>query len=197
MLEKCELGQIIKNRISELGYTQGAFADKIGISLESLKNYIYGNSFYTVEVLDMLAKGLDCSYDYLLGKSKATKNENHLLVEELGLSEQAIESIKAIKDNKEPYISENCFKVLDNVICNHDLILYMTLYIMADKGYTLFSKEIMESLMNVSLDGFNLDLMKSFSLSCVSAILGEMRRKEDDKFEINDEMKEMLDTGKE
>ena len=87
------IGEILKNRIKEKGYRQEDFADLLGIPYETLKNYLNGTSPYPVECLIKSSELLDCSFDYLLGYSKATKNENHILVNELGLSNETIERI--------------------------------------------------------------------------------------------------------
>lgn len=76
-----------------MGYTQEEFAEKVGIGYSSLKKYISGKNAYTYEILDRFATELDCSYDYLLGKSKSPNREYHEITEQTRLSEKAIEKI--------------------------------------------------------------------------------------------------------
>ena len=69
------IGTILKDRIKEKGYTQEEFCELVGIGLSSLKKYMNGKVFYSIDTLELFANALDCSYDYLLGKSKTPKPE--------------------------------------------------------------------------------------------------------------------------
>ena len=76
-----------------MGYTQEEFAEKVGIGHSTLKKYIGGHVAYSYEMLDIFATELQCSYDYLLGKSKSPVREHHEITEQTRLSEKAINKI--------------------------------------------------------------------------------------------------------
>ena len=69
-MDMVTIGTILKKRIREKGYTQEEFCEKVGIGLSSLKKYMNGKVFYSIDTLDLFAKALNCSYDYLLGRVK-------------------------------------------------------------------------------------------------------------------------------
>lgn len=84
------IGTILRDRIKEMGMTQEEFASKTGIGLSSLKKYMSGKVFYSIDTLELMAEALDCSYDFLLGKSKTPKPELHEAKEITRLHDNAI-----------------------------------------------------------------------------------------------------------
>lgn len=88
------IGTILRERIREKGYTQEEFCEKLGIGLSSLKKYMTGKVYYSIDTLNMFAEALDCSYDYLLGVSKTPKPELHEVKELTRLQDDAIEHIQ-------------------------------------------------------------------------------------------------------
>ncbi len=66
------ISTILKKRIKEMGYTQVEFAEECGMSLTTLKVYLDEKSKirYNIETLELFSQKLNCSYDYLLGKSE-------------------------------------------------------------------------------------------------------------------------------
>ncbi len=93
-MEKVIIGEILNKRIAEKGYTQQAFADIMGMKLETLRSYMNGRSAYSYELLIEFAEKLDCSYDYLLGYSKSPERETHELVEQTRLSQEALDKLR-------------------------------------------------------------------------------------------------------
>ncbi len=64
------IGERIKRRRFDLKLTQSALAKRIGV-LQSAVSMVETNSRKpTVETLEKLADGLECSTDYLLGRSE-------------------------------------------------------------------------------------------------------------------------------
>ncbi|MDD5900804.1 MAG: helix-turn-helix transcriptional regulator [Lachnospiraceae bacterium] len=113
-MEKDKIGAILGKRIHQCGYTRESFAEKSGIGLSSLKKYISGAVAYNYEVLDILATELDCSYDYLLGKSPSPQREYHEISEQTHLSEEAICNInKRARYYDEEFEARRYIKVLD------------------------------------------------------------------------------------
>lgn len=92
-MKKANIGAILKKRIKYCGYTQEGFALKVGIGLSTLKKYLSGQIYYDVELLECFAAALDCSYDYLLGKSDTPNPELHTIKEQTGLSDGTIERL--------------------------------------------------------------------------------------------------------
>ena len=62
-----KIGAILKQTIKDRDFTQEEFAEITGIGLSSLKKYMSGKVSYSIEVLEIIADRLQCSYDYLLG----------------------------------------------------------------------------------------------------------------------------------
>lgn len=87
------IGEILKNRIAEQGYTQPEFAELMGMNTDTLRSYMNGRSAYNYELLMEFAEKLDCSYDYLLGYSKSPKREYHELTEQTRLSNKALDKL--------------------------------------------------------------------------------------------------------
>ena len=83
-----KISTILKKRIKDMGYTQENFAEECGISAATLKSYIKKNSKtnYNIEMLKIFSQKLDCSYDYLLGKSDTPYPEIQSLKDEICLS---------------------------------------------------------------------------------------------------------------
>ena len=113
-----------------MGYTQQEFAEESGIGHSSLKKYISGENAYNYEVLDILATKLDCSYDYLLGKSDSLHYEFHEVAKLTKLSEDAIRCIA-----KHAEISDNNFNskmyiwVLNEMIKRNSLMVVIQAYL--------------------------------------------------------------------
>jgi transcriptional regulator with XRE-family HTH domain len=93
MIDKCIIGAILKETIKRRGFTQGEFAQITGIGLSTLKKYIAGTFTYSVETLDIIADTLQCSYDYLLGKSLTPEKELHDMKSATKLSDSALQVI--------------------------------------------------------------------------------------------------------
>lgn len=72
--EKIKFGKRLKALREERNIKQGQFADKIGISRQSMNCYETGKSSPDTETIIRIADFLECSTDYLLGR---TKHKNH------------------------------------------------------------------------------------------------------------------------
>lgn len=91
-----------KNRIVKLrkdyGFNQTEVANKIGCVLKTYQNYEQGHNFPTLEYATNLADLYKVSIDYLLGKSDYTYVENEEIGKITGLSDDAIETLKSLKN---------------------------------------------------------------------------------------------------
>lgn len=91
------IGSILKKRIKEQGYTQEEFAYACGIGLSTLQKYMRGERMYKYDLLEVFADKLNCTYDYLLGKSEVPEKEYQDIRNETGLSIRAIDELKEYK----------------------------------------------------------------------------------------------------
>lgn len=186
------IGDILKKRIKEKGYNQESFAEASGIPYETLKNYLNGTTPYPIECLIKFADLLDCSYDYLLGKSKALKNENHILVEELGLSNQAIERIKELVNSDNIDCRENMIQALDKIICKDGLLYVLALYILANKEFVTLGDKAMNDILSEPLPYVGLEPQKTLYISMIIAMLTEMREENKGELFISEELKQSI-----
>lgn len=112
-----DFGTRLKNLRKNKNISQEDFANKIGVTRSSVGNYETNRNMPTADVLDKIADVLDCSLDYLLGKSdniqSVQNNEDLLDLAKVGFTkenynpptEKQKEQIKTIietilKDNK-------------------------------------------------------------------------------------------------
>lgn len=88
------LGDILDQEMGDM--SRAAFARKLGITRPSLDKYlaaVKGGTAPSCEALCLMADNLDCSVDYLLGRSEARVPEKAIAVEELGLTEPVINAL--------------------------------------------------------------------------------------------------------
>jgi len=133
-LKRDTIGAILKEAIKERGFTQEAFAEMCGISYPALKRYMSGKNAYNYELLERFAENLDCSYDYLLGKSKAFKPKYHPVTELTRLSEEAIENIyKRAKYYEEEFEGRRYIMVLDLLLREEETFESLCDYMLASR----------------------------------------------------------------
>lgn len=175
-MEKDKIGAILGKRIKECGYTQEAFAEKSGISLASLKKYIRGSVAYNYEVLDILATELDCSYDYLLGKSPSPKREYHEITEQTHLSEEAIRNInKRAKYYEDDIEARRYILVLDKILCEETAFESISNYLFSTKPFSDIILELLEATQqtiykNPSVEKLGIQSAKLISLEAQEAV---------------------------
>ena len=68
-------GNRLKMLREQCNIKQGQFADKIGITRQSMSNYESGKHCPDIEVLKKMADSLECSVDYLLGLTEHSTAE--------------------------------------------------------------------------------------------------------------------------
>ena len=94
--------EAFSNRLRELrtekDLNQAEVAAIAGVSVQSYSAYETGRE-PKYEILCKLASYFNVSTDYLLGISPYRKGENALAINELGLSEKAIQTIKKFRDD--------------------------------------------------------------------------------------------------
>lgn len=141
-------GTILKNRIKQMGYTQERFAEEYGISPKALRNYMNDKveNGYGIEHLEKFAEKLDCTYDYLLGKSEVPEREHQDIRNETGLSICAVEELKEYKRIGKIDIISYIFEQRNLL---EEIVLYM------DEQQLI--KTIFEASKNSMLEEYGLD----------------------------------------
>lgn len=165
MQNQIEIGAILKNRIRRRGFTQEEFAEKSGIGLSTLKKYMSGKAAYSIDLLEIFSDLLDCSYDYLLGKSLTPDRDLQNTKDTTRLTDKALEIIseQASLYNK----NKNCKRYIDTlsyIIESRDivesLVSYFYFKIDGDDGIKIgnlvFEKRNIE-------DAYLLELMRTLS----------------------------------
>lgn len=61
VMKSIEIGEAIKKRRKELGFSQEQLADKVGVSYQQLQRYENGNSMINVEIVQRIATALGMS----------------------------------------------------------------------------------------------------------------------------------------
>lgn len=128
-------GNILKKRIKLSGYTQSEFADACGISLSALKKYITDELPYSITLLEKFAELLECSTDYLLGRSETPVQELRDLKELTHLSDAAIQMLtvenadycREVKDGDDEIRKSNAEKDLTaiSLFLEDDELVYL------------------------------------------------------------------------
>ena len=74
-----DLGYRIRTQLDAVGKSQKELADEIGITEVSLSRYIAGNRTPRANIISSLAKALNTTTDYLLGKETGSDFESGYL----------------------------------------------------------------------------------------------------------------------
>ncbi|MBE6664573.1 MAG: helix-turn-helix transcriptional regulator [Ruminococcaceae bacterium] len=114
------IGSILKKRIKEKGYTQEDFAEECGIGLSTLGKYMRGERMYNYELLEIFAKKLDCTYDFLLGKSVVPEKKYQDARNETKLSITSIDNIKKLSEDK--------LAVIDLLLSDMEMLEYFVTF---------------------------------------------------------------------
>ena len=92
-----KFGNRLKNRRKKVGIeSQEAFADKLGVSLKTVRNWEQGRNAPELTTLLNIcgSKMLDCTPDYLLGYIDETSHDMRYISQETGLTETSIRNIQ-------------------------------------------------------------------------------------------------------
>ena len=80
----------------EIGISQEAFAEALGVARATLGYYEKGERLPDIEFLDLVCDKTGCSMGYLMGHSDNMKPSNEAIGSETGLSDGAIEALMCI-----------------------------------------------------------------------------------------------------
>lgn len=89
----------LKELRTEKGISQRKLADALGLSNRSISVYEQGVTEPSIKTLVNIANYFDVTVDYLIGNSDSRSGQNESLINELGLSDKAIDKIREIKTN--------------------------------------------------------------------------------------------------
>lgn len=73
------IGARIRLRRKDLGMTQGALADVLGVSFQQVQKYERGTNRVAAARLSLLAEKLDCTVSYLVGEEEGTVKDTATL----------------------------------------------------------------------------------------------------------------------
>ena len=163
----------LRKRIKEKGYTREQFADICGIPEETLKKYLSKDD-YPTRWLKVFADKLDCTYDFLLGKSKVPERKYRDARNETGLSIQAIENLKKCNDVERDTV--NVF------LENKDLFNSMHMYLNANKEINDAFQEsvkLLYTMFNLSTE--DMEVYKYVDMEYISEIslVAELKKVKD------------------
>ena len=155
-MERVRMGKITTNlrkRIKEKGYTREQFAEICGIPEETLKKYLSRDD-YPTRWLKVFADELDCTYDYLLGKSGVPEREYMDARNETRLSVESIDNLKKHNDNG------IMFETINVILENESVWKALALYMVSD-----IAKPMIEGNINETLEKYNADNETDFLLN--------------------------------
>lgn len=155
-MEYKTMGKIITNlrkRMREKGYTRAKFAEICDINEETLKKYLRKDD-YPTRWLKVFADKLDCTYDYLLGKSEVPEREYQDMRNETGLSICAIDELKKYK-------KINKIDVVNCLLENSNFMISLITYIdMPEEFKSCYKNYVEESIRNANLNEYDIKLGK-------------------------------------
>jgi len=128
-----ELGNRLKKAIKDSPYTQESFATACGISLQTLRTFLKGYSFYRVDILLKASRILGVSFEYLLCEEDYKIIPEKYLVERTHISEDAITKLIKLgnKYKEETFNNEmNNIIAIDEVINNESLLMAISNYLL-------------------------------------------------------------------
>lgn len=86
--------------------TQDVFAEALGCSVESVRNWEQGRTVPETGTLFQIAELLDCDLDYLIGRIDKPTHDLQFITDELRLSEEAVKKLMQLSDRQLQSISE-------------------------------------------------------------------------------------------
>lgn len=81
--------------------TQEKFAEAVGVSVDTVRNWEQGRVLPEMEKLFKIAEVLDCDLDYLTGRLREPTHDIQFIHEQTGLSEKAIKKLQQLKPDWE------------------------------------------------------------------------------------------------
>lgn len=95
---------MIQKRLTDLISDTSSIKEYLGVSSQAINQYRNGASIPTIEKLCKIAEFYQTSVDYIVGRTNA-KFKKSPAVDELGISEKSIETIKSMSDKEKKALS--------------------------------------------------------------------------------------------
>ncbi len=135
MINSSIIGANLKKLIKDRDFTQEEFAEITGIGLSTLKKYISGKVFYSIDTLELFADRLQCSYDYLLGKSLSPEPELKDIKEATRLQDGALERLlEYAKHYDDDPMSRRYIETISTLIQSNSVIGRISDYFYVDSN---------------------------------------------------------------
>lgn len=114
----------IREMRAKKGYTQASLAEKVETSKSNIGNYETGVNVPPADTLVELAKALDVSTDYLLGKSDAETNDTNeqAICDYLGLDIKTVRTLHATRNDSAMHVA------IDYLFAQKTLLSSITAY---------------------------------------------------------------------
>ena len=98
------------------GFTQQSFADKFGISVETVKNWEQGRNVPELDTIKKLCQLFECNMDYLFSNISCKTHDAQFIQNTTGLSAESVRRISC-RDNHflDTLISSNDFYEIDSL----------------------------------------------------------------------------------
>lgn len=137
--------------------TQQQVADYLGVTRQSISQYMNGNSQATADKIILLTQFFNVSADYLLGITdiKTADTSVQSVSHYLGVNDKIVEGLKSeidfIKSECNPGEEKELFEVLEKMLLSEDKIIYSMLdsivNIVTDNDYkTFFSSNVWKEI---------------------------------------------------
>lgn len=102
----CIFGENLKKARKAKYKTQEKFAEALGCSVETVRNWEQGRTAPETGTLFLIAELLDCDLDYLTGRIERPTHDLEFITDQLGLSEEAVKKIMRMSKSQVKSISE-------------------------------------------------------------------------------------------
>jgi transcriptional regulator with XRE-family HTH domain len=109
----------IRERMEKQQLTNAGLAEKVGVSSAAISQFVNGQTNPTLETLVKIANAFDTTTDYLLGRTD-DPNVQRSVIDDTGLSDEAVKHLKLIKENHTQVPDALC--LLSKIICNKNLL---------------------------------------------------------------------------
>lgn len=130
-------GKKLKIVRKQHGLTQEVFAEKMSVSLDTVKNWEQSYNYPSIDMLIKIAEYFRCDIDYLIGQQKSVKKEFPHISDMIGVSETAAELLIEAKKQGSPIPT-----LLSNLIENETLLTNLYLCASADYGHISTTVEV-------------------------------------------------------
>lgn len=106
-------GNKLKKIRAQYKLTQCQFANEIGVTLDTVKNWEQGYNYPSIDMLVSISEYFKCDLDYLIGKQETPIKEYAHISNMIGISEKAAAQLIAANEQSDP-ITEVLSDLIEN-----------------------------------------------------------------------------------